>query len=143
MSSAESRTCAVCGDVAESVTEHAVHASLAHPELNRRALRERRETAAPSPAARPVSCWSCAALIPSDAEACVCGKPRPNFQAFGNTDRVGPVALGPERLALSEKLLEKATPVLARQPFRQEYPSQAELLEDRHSRPSARFPGSA
>lgn len=83
MSAAEGRTCAVCGHVAESTMEHSVHVTLEHPELNRQARRERQATATPSPAARPVSCWRCAGLIPTEDgnRVCpACGWEHPGFE---------------------------------------------------------------
>jgi len=77
----EGRTCAVCGLVSATTTEHSVHATLAHPELNRRASAQRRASGASSAAARAVSCWRCAALIPASTRTCgTCGWEHPGFE---------------------------------------------------------------
>src|SRR5690606_26933176 len=76
----EARTCAVCGHVAETASEHSVHVTLAHPELNRAERVARRGRGEGSHAARPVSCWSCAQLIPAGTRTCVCGWTHPGFE---------------------------------------------------------------
>lgn len=82
MSQPAARTCSVCGYLAPTTTDHAVHATTAHPELNRIAQRNRRAAGEPSPAARPFSCWRCAALIPASQpdRRCICGWQHPGFR---------------------------------------------------------------
>jgi hypothetical protein len=109
MSSETGRTCAVCGDVAPSISEHAVHATLAHPELNRTNRAQRLTRGEGSVAQRPVSCWRCAReLRPENGVVprCECGWEHPGFAP----DRGEPL-------------------------YQQEYPSREEQIEDRHSRP--------
>jgi hypothetical protein len=84
MSRPEARTCAVCGEVSETTSDHSVHATLAHPELSRAHRREHGTTAV-----RPVSCWRCADLIPVATRTCPsCGWEHPGFEAEAQVQRV-------------------------------------------------------
>jgi hypothetical protein len=73
----EARTCAVCGVVSETTSEHSVHVTLGQPELSRSHRRAHGTTAV-----RPVSCWRCAALLPAGERTCPsCGWEHPGFEA--------------------------------------------------------------
>lgn len=99
--------CAVCGYQAASVTDHAVHATTAHPELNRRARSERRAAGLPSSVApRPVSCWRCASLIPTQDGNTTCPSCGWEHPGFTGGEAAASTATGLQRPAV-----ESAPPV--------------------------------